>query len=93
VPNAANVAKRQENRKTFLQWDMSVPPKDTVACVRAGRKLVNSLTSSPQGRDGTIENYGLDSEVLYLSKLGWAEIIPTALKENSERYEMERSPG
>jgi len=59
---------------------MSVPPKDTVAYVRAGRKLVNSLTSSPHDRDGTIENYGLDSEVLYLSKLGWAEIIPSASK-------------
>jgi hypothetical protein len=81
VPKAANVAKTQENRKTFLQWDMSVPPpKDTVACVRAGRKLVNSLTSSPHGREGTIENYSLDSEVLYLSKLGWAEIIPTVSK-------------
>jgi hypothetical protein len=64
-----------------------------VACVRAGRKLVNSLTSSPHNRDGTIENYGLDSEALYLSKLGWAEIIPTASKKNSERDEMERSHG
>ena len=51
------------------------------AYVRAGRKLViNSLTSNAHARDGAIENYGLDSEVLYLSKLGWAEIIPTASK-------------
>jgi hypothetical protein len=30
VPNAVNAAKRQEQRRTFLQWgiSMSVPPKD-----------------------------------------------------------------
>jgi hypothetical protein len=72
---------------------MSVPPRDTVACVRAGRKLVNSLTLSPHDRHGAIENYGLDSEALYLFKLGWAEIIPTVLKKISERDGMERSPG
>jgi hypothetical protein len=60
-----------------------------VVYVRARRKRANSLTSSPDGRDGMIENYGLDSEALYLSKLGWAEIIPTMAKKNSERDEME----
>jgi hypothetical protein len=31
APNAINIAKRQEQRRTFLQWgmSMSVPPKDT----------------------------------------------------------------
>jgi hypothetical protein len=53
--------------------------KDTVAaCARAGRKLADPLTSNPQSRDGTIDNYGLRSEVLYVSKLGCAKIIPTA---------------
>jgi hypothetical protein len=36
------------------------------------------LTSNPQSRDGTIDNYGLRSEVLYVSKLACAKIIPTA---------------
>jgi len=36
------------------------------------------LTSNPQYRDGTIDNYGLRSEVLYVSKLGCAKIIPSA---------------
>jgi len=38
-----------------------------------------------------MENYGLKSEVLYVSKLGCAKIIPTKAKK-SERNEMER-PG
>jgi hypothetical protein len=29
APNAINIAKRQEQRRTFLQWAMSIPPKDT----------------------------------------------------------------
>jgi hypothetical protein len=36
VPNAVNAAKRQEQRRTFLQWgmSMSVPPKDTQSPTR-----------------------------------------------------------
>jgi hypothetical protein len=37
-----------------------------------------------------IENYGLKSEVLYVSKLDCAKFIPTASKKISERTEMER---
>jgi hypothetical protein len=57
---------------------MSVPPKTLVACARAGRKLADPLTSNPQSPDSAIENYGLKSAVLYVSKLGCAKIIPTA---------------
>jgi hypothetical protein len=45
-----------------------------------GRELADPLTSNPQSRDGTIENYGLTSEVPYVSKLDCAKIIPTAKK-------------
>jgi hypothetical protein len=66
VPKAATAAKRQEHRRTFLQWVMSisVPPKDTVAYVGVGRKLADLLTSTSQGRVGAIDNCGLKSEVL-----------------------------
>ena len=52
VPNAATAAKRQEHRRTFLQWgmSMSVPPKDTVAYANSGCKLADLLTSTSQGR-------------------------------------------
>jgi hypothetical protein len=35
--------------------------------------------------DGTSENHGLKSEVLYVSKLDWAKIISTAEEEKSGR--------
>ena len=65
APKAATAAKRQEHRRTFLQWglSMSVPPKDTVAYVDIGRKLTDLLTSIPQSRE-PVENCGLKSEVL-----------------------------
>jgi len=65
APNAINIAKRQEQRRTFLQWamSMSVPPKTPVAYARAGRKLADPLTSNPQSRDGRIGYSGLKSEV------------------------------
>jgi hypothetical protein len=39
-------------------------------------------------RDGTTENHGLKSEVLYVSKLDWAKIISTAEEEKSGREEI-----
>jgi hypothetical protein len=35
------------------------------------------LPSNPQSRDGTIKDYDLKIEALYVSKLGYAKIIPT----------------
>jgi hypothetical protein len=66
APKAATAVKRQEHRRIFLQWgvSMSVPPKDIVAYVGVGRKLADLLTSTPPSRGGPIENYGLKSEVL-----------------------------
>jgi hypothetical protein len=52
--------------------------RHAVAYARAGRKLAGPGASNPQSRDGTIENYGLKSEGLYVSKLGRAKIIPIA---------------
>ena len=52
---------------------------------RAGRKLADPLTSNPQSRYGTIDNYGLRAEVLYVSKLGCVKIIPTAEKKILKR--------
>jgi len=49
------------------------------------------LTSNPQDRNGTIESYGLKTEVLYASKLGCAEIIPTVEQKNFWEDEMARS--
>lgn len=39
-------------------------------------------------RDGTIENHGLKSEVLYVSKLDWAKIISTEEQEKGGRGEI-----
>ena len=66
VPNAATGAKRQEQRRTFLEWGLSmrVPPKDTVAYVGVGRKPADLLTSTSQAQVGAIENCGLKLEVL-----------------------------
>jgi hypothetical protein len=46
------------------------------------------LTSNPQSRNGTIESYGLKTEVLYASKLGCAEIIPAVEQKNSGRTKL-----
>jgi hypothetical protein len=35
-----------------------------------------------------IANHGMKAEALYVSKLGCAQIIPTAKQKNSERTEM-----
>jgi len=43
---------------------MSVPPKDTVAYIGAGRKLTDLWTSTYQARVGAIENCGLQLEFL-----------------------------
>jgi hypothetical protein len=42
-------------------------------------------------RNGTTDNYGLKAEVLYVSKLGCARIIPTAEQEISGKDKIERS--
>jgi hypothetical protein len=46
VPKAATAAKRQEHRRTFLQWGMSmrVSSKDSLAYAGVGRKLADLLT-------------------------------------------------
>jgi hypothetical protein len=64
--------------------------KTPVACA-CGHKLADPLISNPQSRDGTMENDGLKSEVLWVSKLDCARIIPTAEK-NIEKNEVARSP-
>jgi hypothetical protein len=82
VPSAVNAAKRQEERRTFLQWgmSMSVPPKDTSSLRVRGRKLADRLTPESSEPRRMIENHGLKSEVLCVSKLDCVKIIPTAKK-------------
>jgi hypothetical protein len=63
--------------------------KTPVACA-CGRKLADPLISNPQSRDGTMENDGLKSEVLWVSKLDCARIILTA-EEKIEKDEVARS--
>jgi hypothetical protein len=46
--------------------------------LRACGTQADGSVSNPQSRDGAIENYGLRSEVLYVSKLDCAKIIPNA---------------
>jgi hypothetical protein len=58
-------------------------------CVRDVSRLILDLKSS--SRDGRIENYGLKSEVLYVSKLGCAKIIPTRGRKDFWERRMERS--
>jgi hypothetical protein len=57
--------------------------------VQASR-LADRLTSKSFSRDGIVENYGLESEVLCVSKLGCARIIPSGgekiLREEIERF-------
>ena len=64
--------------------------KTPVACARAGCRLADPLISNPQSRDGMMENDGLKSEVLWVSKLDCARIIPTAEKK-IEKDEVARS--
>ena len=52
--------------------------KTLVACARARRKLADSLTSILKGVTEMIDNNGLRPEALYVSKLGYAKIIPTS---------------
>ena len=59
------------------------------ACA-CGRKLADPLISNPQSRYGMMENDGLKSEVLWVSKLDCARIIPTAEKK-IEKDEVARS--
>jgi hypothetical protein len=77
APNAINIAKRQEQRRTFLQWgvSMSVPPKDSGRRLAYGIKLADPLTSNLQSRSRT--NRELRPEVggLFISKLSRAKII------------------
>jgi hypothetical protein len=58
---------------------MSIPPKSQPPTrVRDVGWLIVDLKS--QSRNGTIDNYGRKSEILYASKLGCAKIIPTKAK-------------
>jgi hypothetical protein len=70
---------------------MGAPPKDTSFLRAAGRKLAGPLTSNPQSRDGTIEDYGLRSEVLHITKLSCATIIPTAEQKIYRATKIQRS--
>src|SRR5258707_6873407 len=64
---------------------MSVPPKDTSRLRACGdAKLADRLTSESSEPRRMIENHGLKSEVLCVSKLDRVKIINTAEK-NSER--------
>jgi hypothetical protein len=55
-----------------------------------GRKLADRLTPESSEPRRMIENHGLKSEVLCVSKLDSVKIIPTAEK-NSEKDETARS--
>jgi hypothetical protein len=79
---AENLPPMGREHERFLQ-------KTPVACA-CGRKLADPLISNPQSRDGRMENDGLKSEVLWVSKLDWARIIPAAEK-NIEKDEVARS--
>jgi hypothetical protein len=57
--------------------------RHTVAYARTGRKLADSLTSNTHNRDGRIESCGVKTEVMCISKLGCARIIPTAGKKSA----------
>ena len=41
------------------------------------------MTSKSLSRDGIVESYGLESEVLCVSKLGCSRIIPTGEKKSA----------
>jgi hypothetical protein len=59
---------------------MCVPPKDTSRLRACETQAGRFVDLNPQSRDRNDRNYGLKSEVLYVSKLGRAKIISTAEK-------------
>jgi hypothetical protein len=80
VPNAANSTKTQEEKRSFLPLGMimSVPPRKTsVADARAGRRSTDrsQILRAVTERSRTT---ACGENVLYICKLGCAEIISTA---------------
>jgi hypothetical protein len=60
VPNAVNVAIRQEHRRILHRRGVSMgnPPETLIAYVPEGGKLADLLISNPKSHDGTGRNYG-----------------------------------
>jgi hypothetical protein len=63
-----------------------------VACARARRKLADPLTSILKAATEMIDHNGPRSEAPYLSKLGYAKIIPTAEQKTLEGDDMGTTP-